>query len=270
MKDMGPRVVWTALLLGSSVSALSAQVSTAAGGRTEAPASRLEKGNDREVSVGDSMVSGAFIRPYRNLWKLNYRKPTGESMDAATWSDEVEEITLGSRHLLKRTQIAKYVNGGGSTLINVFDAKTFEPVSRDFRRKNGMFNHVDFDRGSIRFERAEAPGTDIKRGTVRLEKPVFDFYGGLYGLLIAGFPLKPGYSATLPSLDESTDDVRPATFKVLRREMVEAGPGQKVKAWVVECEDDGMMTFWLTKEAPYVIRLVYVNRQGLVSTYSMM
>lgn len=270
MTNMGPKAVWITLLLGGSACALAARTSTAASRLPEAPSLRFDdKGLEKEVGVGDPIVKGAFIRPYKNLWKLNYRKPTGESMDAATWSDEVEEITLGSRAVLKRTQIAKYVNGGGSTLINVFDAKTLEPVSRDFRRNNGMFNHVDFTRRSITFERAEAPGTDVKRGTVKLEKPVFDFYGGLYGLLIVGFPLKTGYSATLPSLDESTDNVRPATFRVLRREIVEAGPGRQVKAWVVECDDHGLMTFWLTKEAPYVIRLVYVNRQGIISTYSM-
>lgn len=224
----------------------------------------------QKVSVGDPVVSGAFIKPYKNLWRLNYTKPTGESMDAATWSDEVEEVTIDSRRLLKRTQVTKYVNGGNSTLLNVFDAKTFAPVSRDFRRKNGMFNHIDFEPGSITFKRADAPGTDVKQGTVKLENPVYDFYGGLYGLLIAGFPLKAGYSATIPSLDEFTDNIRPATFKVLREEMVDAGPGKQVKAWVVECEDDGMMTFWLTKEAPYVIKLVYVDRKGMKSTYSMM
>lgn len=223
----------------------------------------------KPVNVGDPLIDASFIRPYKNLWKLTYTKPTGESMDAATWSDEVEEITIESRRLFKRTQVAKYKNGGSSTLINVFDAKTFAPVSRDFRRKNGMFNHIDFASGSISFQRADAPGTDIKQGTVKLDRPVYDFYGGLYGLLIAAFPLKSGYSATFPSLDEDTDNIRPATFKVLREEMVEAGPGKQVKAWVVECEDDGMMTFWLTKEAPYVIRLVYVNRQGIISTYSM-
>jgi hypothetical protein len=247
------------LLLGCFVCALVAQASTAASRPQEV----------REVSVGDPIVSGAFIRPYRNLWRLNYRKPTGESMDAATWSDEVEEIVVDSRRLLKRTQVARYVKGGGSKLVNVFDGKTFEPVSRDFRRDNGMFSHVDFARGSVRFERAEAPGTEVQKGTVRLEKPVFDFYGGLYGLLIAGFPLKAGFSATLPSLDESTDNLRPATFRVLRLEMTDAGPGRRVKAWVVECEDHGTMTFWLTKEAPYVLRLVYVDRQGLIATYSM-
>lgn len=224
----------------------------------------------KKIDVGDPIVGGAFIKPYKNLWKLTYTKPTGESMDAATWSDEVEEITVDSRRLFKRTQVTKYVNGGYSTLINVFDAKTFAPVSRDFRRKNGMFNHIDFAPGSITFQRADAPGTDVKQGTVKLGTPVYDFYGGLYGLLIAGFPLKTGFSATFPSLDEDKDNIRPATFKVIREEMVGAGPDKQVKAWVVECEDDGMMTFWLTKEAPYVIKLVYLDRKGVKSTYAMM
>jgi hypothetical protein len=46
-----------------------------------------------------------------------------------------------------------------------------------------------------------------------------------------------------------------STFRVVGEKMVEAGPDQKVKAWLVETDDNGPMTFWLTKQAPYVIKL---------------
>jgi hypothetical protein len=224
----------------------------------------------KKVQVGDSVVSGLFIKPYTNLWKLVYTRPTGEAIDAATWSDEVERVQLNGRTVLKRTQVAKYKkNGITMTTVNIFDPATMAPIMRDFKGSQGLVKHVEFDGKSIKYRGNAAPGGETSEGTAELDVPVFDFYGGLWGLLLATFPLKAGFTASLPSLDESTETLRWATFKVTRREMVEAGAGKQVKAWVVETNDNGPMTFWLTKKAPYVIKLVYVTPQGITATYSM-
>jgi hypothetical protein len=224
-----------------------------------------------KVRVGDPMVKGSFIQPYKNVWRLTYSKPGREPVDAAIWSDEVEVLQADGRLLLKRTQIAKYNKRDiTTTTINVFDPRTMAPISREFRRNDGTFNHIDFDGTSIKYRRVGSPGGDVEQGDVHFEAPVFDFFGGLYGLLLTTFPLKSGFTASLPSLDENTDSIRWATFRVIGEEMVEAGSGGKVKAWVVETDDNGPMTFWLTKQAPYVIKLVYVNRSGITATYTMM
>ncbi|MBV8857535.1 MAG: hypothetical protein JOZ02_11440 [Acidobacteria bacterium] len=232
---------------------------------------RAQDGGALKVRVGDPVVNGSFIKPYKNLWRLTYTRPSGESIDAATWSDEVERLRLNGRTLLKRTQVAKYTrNDISMTTVNVFDPKTMAPVSRDFRDSRGPLKQIEFDGRAIKYRGTSAPGGELKEGAARLDVPVFDFYGGLWGLLLATFPLKEGFTASLPSLDESTETLRWATFRVARAETVEAGPGKRVKAWVVETEDNGPMTFWLTKEAPYVIKLVYVTPKGVTATYSMM
>jgi len=91
----------------------------------------------------------------------------------------------------------------------------------------------------------------------------------MYGLLLVTLPLKTGFSARMPSFDENSDTSRWANFRVTREELVEAGPGKQVKAWVVETEDNGAMTFWLTRRPPYVIKLVYLYPNGLIATYTM-
>jgi hypothetical protein len=236
------------------------------------PALALAQGGGAaKVRVGDPLIDGSFIKPYKNLWRLTYTKPSGESIDAATWSDEVERLRLNGRTLLRRTQVAKYNrNGIVMTTVNVFDPKTMAPVSRDFRDSRGPLKQIEFDGRAIKYRGNSAPGGEVQEGAARLDVPVFDFYGGLWGLLLAAFPLKEGFTASLPSLDESTETLRWATFRVARAEAVEAGPGRRVKAWVVQTEDNGPMTFWLTKEAPYVIKLVYVTPKGVTATYSMM
>lgn len=223
-----------------------------------------------KVKVGDPIVSGAAIKPYKNLWQLTYSKPGREPIDAATWSDEVEAINVGGRALLKRTQVAKYSRRDITiTTVNVFDPRTLAPISRDFKQSDGTYAHLDFGEHTIKSQRMAVPGGEVTQGQVTLDTPVFDFFGGMYGLLVAAFPLKEGFAATLPSLDESKDDIRWATFKVVRKEMVEAGAGKQVEAWVVETDDHGPMTFWLTKDAPYIIKLVYVAPGGVTATYTM-
>lgn len=108
----------------------------------------------------------------------------------------------------------------------------------------------------------------ITSSELNLTRP-FDFLGGVYGLLLVSFPLKIRFSATLPSFDENTDTIRWKTFRVKGEEMVGAGSGKQVKAWVVETADNGAMTFWLTKRPPYIIKLVYVYPNGLRATYTM-
>ncbi len=222
-----------------------------------------------KIKVGDAIVAGSFIKPYKNLWRMTFSRPGQEPIVAGTWSDEVEVVQVSGRSLLKRTQITNYPTRGVTmTTINVFDPLTMAPVSRDFSQNNGTFNHIDFDGASIKYRRVESQGGTVKEGQAHFEAPVFDFYGGLYGLLVTAFPLKAGFTASLPSLDENTDSVRRTIFRVACEEMVEAGPDRKIKAWVVETDDNGPMTFWLTKEAPYVIKLVYVGPQG-TWTYTM-
>ena len=222
-----------------------------------------------KIKVGDTMIVGSFIKPYKNLWQMTFSRTGQDPIIAGTWSDEVVVIHLSGRSLLKRTQIANYPKRGITlTTINVFDPLTMAPISREFSRNDGTFNHIDFAGASIKYRRVELPGGAAKEGEAHFDSPVFDFFGGLYGLLVTAFPLKAGFAASLPSLDENTDSVRWAIFRVVREEMVEAGPDRKIKAWVVETDDNGPMTFWLTKEAPYVIKLVYVGPQG-TWTYTM-
>ena len=223
-----------------------------------------------KLSVGDRIVDGSVIKPYKNLWQFTYTKPTGESLTAGTWSDEVEKIEVGGRPLLKRTQVETYTRRNlVITIVNIFDPKTMEPISRDVTRSTGTYEHVKFSGRSVEFERLAKPDGTVERGALALDQKVYDFFGGLYGVLLVTFPLKTGFSASLPSLDEDKYEVRWADFKVMGEEMVGALPGQQVKAWVVKTDDNGPMTFWLTKMAPYVIKLVYVNPSGITATYTM-
>ena len=219
------------------------------------------------VKLGDSIADGSILKPYKNAWKIVYAFPGKEPFLMGTWSDEVSKVEINGRHLFKRTQVANYAKYNIiSTTINVFDPKTMAPVYSEFKRSDtGESVRRDFEGAVVKYNRATSPDANHpKNGQVKMEQPIFDYHGGMYGLLLATFPLRDGFTATLPTLAEERDAFEWTTFKVGKQELVEAGPGKQVMAWPVEVDeaDRDHSIFWLTKEAPYVIKLVNIIPKG--------
>jgi hypothetical protein len=99
----------------------------------------------------------------------------------------------------------------------------------------------------------------------------------MFGVLLATFPLREGYTATFPTdppeykNKEGAEPVEWLTFRVTGRESVAAGPGRQVEAWVVETDMSfGHDKFWLTREPPYVIKLIYTGPRGGKQVFEMM
>jgi hypothetical protein len=215
------------------------------------------------IKVGDSSVDGSFLKPYKNAWKVVYAFPGKEPFLVGTWTDELAAVEVNGRHFLRRTQMADYAKYNiVTTYVNVFDPNTMAPVSMDFKRSDtGEWAHRDFDKTLVKY-RKENSGDDTKNEAAQLEmkEPVFDYNGGLYGVLLAALPLKEGLRATFPTLSEDRDELDWITVAVGKQELVDAGPGKQVMAWPVDTEGNyankSHSIFWITKEAPYVIKLV--------------
>jgi hypothetical protein len=224
------------------------------------------------VPVGDPRIDGSFLKPYRNAWKFSYRKPGAEEVLAGIWTDELREDRSRGRRVFVRTQEQRdRKERVRTTTVNVFDPKTLAPISMDWKMDAENFNHRDFDGARVRFRRMAAPaGGVLQQGDVTLEAPPFDFLGGMYGLIAVALPLAPGFTARIPALDERDEVLRWVDLRVTGQDMVEAGPGKRLRAWQVEASTpDGPMTFWLTRKAPYVLKLVFRATGGVVWTYTM-
>src|SRR5690242_9920808 len=61
-----------------------------------------------KIKPGDLNANGLFLKPYKNVWKIVYTFPGKEPLLIGTWSDELSEVELNGRHLLKRRQVANY------------------------------------------------------------------------------------------------------------------------------------------------------------------
>jgi len=228
--------------------------------------------HSKRVEVGDAGVSGLHLKAYSNLWKFTQQKPGGVAVPAGTWSDSLESVDFQGRPALKRTQIAKYDKKSIQlTLVSVFDPRTMEPLSFDYSRSdNGNVRHVGFHHEIVTYRHTDVTGAKPEEATAKLDRPVFDFYGGMYGVLISALPLAKGYTTELPALDTNKMAVDWVPVRVKGRETIPAGPGKTAETWVVETPTKfyGRMTWWVRKEPPYVIKAtveVPENHDGSVT-----
>jgi hypothetical protein len=218
------------------------------------------------VEVGDANVTGSHLKPYTNMWKLTQQKPGGPVEESGTWSDALESTVYQGRPAMKRTQIAKYEKKGIQlTFVSVFDPKRMEPFSFDYSRNdNGNVRHVEFGTDAVIYRHTDSTGAKPEEAKAKLDRQVFDFYGGMYGVLISALPLADGYAAEIPTLDTNTMAIDWVPVRVKGREIVPAGAGKKMETWVVETPTKlyGRMTWWVTKQPPYVIKAVLEVPKG--------
>ena len=215
------------------------------------------------LTVGDAIVDGSFLKPYKNAWKVVYAFPGKEPFLVGTWSDELVAVEINGQHLLKRTQMADYAKYNVmTTYVNVFEPKTMAPISMDFKRSDtGEWAHRDFENARVKYRRgSSADPAKTQTGQLDLKEPIFDYNGGMYGVLLAALPLREGLKARLPALAEDRDELDWITVTVGKQELVDAGPGKQVMAWPIDTEGNyaskSHSIFWVSKEAPYVIKLV--------------
>jgi hypothetical protein len=237
------------------------------------------------VKVGDAAVDGSFIQPYKNKWKLVGTAPDGSVKEMGTWSDDTRVVDLEGRKVLKRRQSWNY-GFGIETYINIVEQKTLTPVMSQYVNAGGLYYRFEYARDgkTVRYQRSPQPQGDgsapvkisspMEQGELVADMRVFDFNAGMFGLLIAGFPLKAGYSARFPVFNIAEPSKVPAwiDFRVDGKAMVAAGPGKQVEAWQVVANSPAtgeVMRFDLVKQPPYIIRLRQ-EWQGRDWTFEMM
>jgi len=225
------------------------------------------------VHVGDALVTGARLQPYDNAWIYSATLPDGSVRVQGIWTDHFQRYLVNGKSLWKRLQGMTYANHLMSSVSNVFDPDSCAPVSNEQHHPDESVLKRTFDGVHVVSERIDRPGAESRKNSFNLSQPVFDFYGGSYGILLSCLPLRVGYVATFQAIDETRDELKPVTVSVLREERVPAGRMGMVKTLVVFVDSPGeySQTFWLSQAPPYIIRLqvAWADRHA-VATFDML
>src|SRR5215472_15900005 len=224
------------------------------------------------VRVGDGTINGAFLHAYNNAWFYSVRFSDGHVVPEGIWSDHLQQTTVNGRQAMLRVQGVSFIRGVSNVTINVFDPQTLAPISSEAHNIDGTIFRRTFD-GTHVTSVTLANANEIKNPVAtELPQPIYDFNGGMYGLLLASLPLHVGLKGTLPAIADHDFALTAEPFEVLRQETIDAGTRGSVRAWVVDSAHPGdfTMRFWLTKSAPYIIKLVMTDyTHGRVLTWDM-
>jgi hypothetical protein len=221
------------------------------------------------ILPGDARVDGSFIHAAANAWKMTGTTPGGRREDGGLWKDKIEIVDRAGQAVIRRTQIDSGPEGT-TTFITEVDQRKLTPIRAEVTTATGFHRILTFE-GDHVHSVVTAPSNAPRESDIAIGQPVFDFNGGMFGLLVAGFPLQKEFTASFPVFDPRKG-IAWAKYTVIGRERVPAGKGRKVEAWTVEVQDPvrlSRMVFCLTKEPPYVIRLQEVG-EGKFWTFDMM
>ena len=226
-------------------------------------------GQPETILPGDARVDGSFIRAATNAWRMTGVTPGGRKTDGGIWKDSIEIVEREGKAIIRRTQLDSGPDGT-TTFITETDRKTLAPIRAEVTTATGMHRVWTFEADHVHSV-TTAPDKTTRETDIAIKQPVFDFVGGMFGLLVAGFPLQKDFTAKFPVFDPR-NGVSWATYTVIDRETVPAGKGKKIEAWTVEVQDPvrlDRMIFSLVKEPPYIIRLQEVG-EGKFWTFDMM
>lgn len=210
------------------------------------------------VHVGDGTLDGSFLRPYNNAWIYVAKAADGTVHPQGIWTDHMQWSVLNGKRVMLRVQGTTFLNGSANTIVNIFDPRTLAPIQSETRGVDGTIFRRTFDGAHVTSVSLADTGDKQVPAATDLPQAVYDFNGGMYGILLASLPLRKGLKGTLPAIADRDPTLTAEPFEVLGRETVHAGARGNRTAWVVESTHPGeyTMMFWLSKSAPYIIRLV--------------
>lgn len=227
------------------------------------------------VHVGDPAMNGSAIQPYDNVWLVTVHYNDGRIVDRGLSTDHVRFIDVNGKRYLSRIEGEDDVIvhpgqqpvGRSSMTFNIFDPATMAPLHGESHSSAGDAIVRDFDGTRVTTKtRTTAGGPDASSETSTKEA-VFDFHGGMTGLLLASLPLAPGFQAQLPGIGDSDLDYTP--IRVIGEETVAAGRLGIAKAWKVEIGPaPAKSIYWISKQAPYVLKAV-VNGPHAFASWDM-
>ncbi|MEP1093729.1 MAG: hypothetical protein ABJG78_01390 [Cyclobacteriaceae bacterium] len=204
------------------------------------------------ITHQNNVLDGSRITDYTNKWKVTFVDAEGKETPNKIWTDCGQIISLDGKKYFHRVQdLYDPQMNLQDTWINMVEHKTLVPVSFSTLNPTGGFAHYQFDGGKITGSTNQVTAGEVTEIDLALEEKVFDW--NLYGMLLVGLPFKNGLVVKLPFYAPQQDGLSWVTASVGDKESVKLADGKGIETWKVLT--DQRLTFWISEQAPYVIKL---------------
>ncbi len=204
------------------------------------------------IEVGGRWIDGTKIKPYTNKWKVSFIDSSGNVSLNRIWTDYSQIIELEGKKYLHRVQdLYSPKMELQDTWINMVDYKTLVPKSFSTITPKGSFTYYEFENGKIEGHTNKNQDNELKEVNTDLNESVFDW--NLYGILLLGLPLKEDLVAKLPFYNSRTNSRDWLVASVVGKSKLKLPGGEETLCW--ELTTNQNLTFWISEEAPYVIKL---------------
>ena len=211
-------------------------------------------------------LDGSHFKPYSNKWKMYSVDQAGNETLLRIWTDYVQIIDIEGTTYVSRIQELYGPEMHLQELwTNLYEKVTLLPYRASQFKTNGDYQYFEFDQNSVALKTQigyKAP----EDNTFETGSQVYDWT--LYGILLSGVDFKKGHSTTLPIfMPQGTNGKASLQVTVEGEEVVTDDTGKQHNTWKVNTSFG--LTFWLTKEAPYVIQLILPGQGGSYNIWRM-
>lgn len=218
------------------------------------------------VEPEGNMLSGDIIEPYTNRWKVFVTDGKSDKKLVRIWTDYTQILEIDGMRRVHRVQDLYSANYDlEQTWINVVDAETLSPLRYSIRGAGGSLSTLRFETDYLFYGTNQNNSDTFKMDSVLIENPVYDW--NLYGLLLAGLPFERKLIYKIPVWLSRQRAPGFVHVRMAGSEDVETLLGDSIRTQ--KMVTDKNLTFWVTKEKPFVIQLTLDMPNGSTMIWQM-
>lgn len=204
-------------------------------------------------------ISGKHLKPYANKWKMYSVDAQGKETLVTIWTDYAQLIELEGKTYISRIQ--ELYNPAmmlQELWTNLFEHETMLPYRASQFKTTGDYSYTAFGMDKVVHSTKTATKEAVKVD-YRGDGMTYDWT--MYGVLLSGLPFKKGEAYSIPVFSQQNDTGKATVIATIAgKETVTDDNKKEHTTWRVDT--NAGLTFWLTKEEPYVIQLSYPTQNG--------
>ena len=218
------------------------------------------------VQPGNGVIQGAFLEPYTNKWQVSVVDTAGNKSTVRIWTDYMHILELENENYMHRIQDL-YSPGLQlqETWTNIVRVKDLIPRRFTSQNASGGLLNLQFEPDKIVIK-SNAEGREYTPEAVEISESLYDW--NLYGMLLVGLPFEDGQIFSIPFWSQATQSVDYVTAEIKEKEKISTLSGENIETQKITT--DKGLTFWLSKEKPYVIQLTLQLPEGSTMIWEMM